>query len=84
MTGNGHAATTTLDKLTAGQCGTVVDVDSSSALGRRLLELGLVPGRRARMLREAPLGDPIEIDLYSSYLSIRRYEASLVQMQLES
>jgi len=75
---------TTLDRLIPGQGGTVVDVDSSSPLGRRLLELGVVPGRQARMLRRAPLGDPIEVGLPNSYLSLRLYEASLVQISVES
>lgn len=75
---------TTLDRLTPGQNGTVVDVDSTSPLGRRLLEMGLVPGRRARMLRHAPLGDPIEVGLRDSYLSLRRLEASLVLVVLDS
>lgn len=75
---------TTLDRLVPGQGGTVVDVDSSGPLGRRLLEMGLVPGRRARMLRHAPLGDPIEVGLRDSYLSLRRHEASLVQIVIEA
>jgi Fe2+ transport system protein FeoA len=75
--------TITLDQLIPGQRGRIVDVDTSSALGRRLLELGLVPGRRTQMLRSAPFGDPIEIELPGSYLSLRRYEASLVHVALE-
>lgn len=76
--------TTTLDRMLPGQAGHVVEVDAQSSLGRRLLELGLVPGRRARMLRAAPFGDPIEIELPNSYLTLRRYEASLVRIALEA
>ena len=75
--------TTTLDRLIPGQAGEIIDVNATSSLGRRLLELGVVPGRRARMLRSAPFGDPIEIELPGSYLSLRRYEASLVRIALE-
>jgi ferrous iron transport protein A len=75
---------TTLDKLEPGQEGVVTDVDVSNPLGRRLLELGIIPGQQARMLRRAPLGDPIEIGLSSSYLSLRLYEASLVRLSLNS
>ena len=74
----------TLDRLVPGQCGTVIDVDASCALGRRLLELGITPGRRAELLRAAPLGDPIEIRIAYSLLSLRRYEAQLVSMSLSA
>lgn len=74
--------TVTLDRLKVGQTAEVVRVDASGALGRRLLELGLVPGCIATVVRHAPLGDPIEVDLRSSLLSLRRYEAALVQMSL--
>jgi Fe2+ transport system protein FeoA len=76
--------TVTLDCLKVGQVATVVSVDASGALGRRLLELGLVPGCRATVVRHAPLGDPIEVDLRSSLLSLRRYEAALVDMRISN
>jgi len=76
--------TVTLDRLSPGESGTVLDVDRSSPQGRRLMELGIVPGRRARMLRCAPLGDPIEIGLPDSYLSLRRTEASLVRIAIDT
>lgn len=80
---NSERLSTTLDLLIPGQAGRVIDVNATTSLGRRLLELGLVPGRRARMLRAAPFGDPIEIELPNSYLTLRRYEASLVRIALE-
>jgi ferrous iron transport protein A len=73
---------TTLDRLAPGQQGQVIDVDATSALGCRLLELGIVPGRRAQLLRAAPLGDPIEIRIAHSLLSLRRYEARLVSVSV--
>jgi Fe2+ transport system protein FeoA len=76
-------STTTLDRMIPGQSGRIIDVNATSSLGRRLLELGVVPGRLAQMLRTAPFGDPIEIELPNSYLTLRRYEASLVRIALE-
>ena len=74
----------TLDQLKVGQAGEVVGVDTSGSLGRRLLELGIVPGREVRVVRLAPLGDPIEVDLKSSLVSLRNYEAALVDVSLFS
>ena len=70
----------TLDTFNNGESGTVISVDSSAPLGRRLLEVGLTPGVVARVIRRAPLGDPIEVSLPDVSLSLRAYEASLVRM----
>jgi len=48
---------------------------------RRLLEMGLLPGTRVRVVRRAPLGDPIELRLRNYSLSIRREEAALIEVE---
>jgi ferrous iron transport protein A len=53
-------------------------VGGDRAFRRRLMEMGLVPGARIRLVKVAPLGDPMEIELRHGRLSIRRHEASLV------
>jgi ferrous iron transport protein A len=70
----------TLDTFSNGESGTVISVDSSAPLGRRLLEVGLTPGIVARVIRRAPLGDPIQVSLPDGSLTLRAYEASLVRM----
>lgn len=45
---------------------------------RRLRELGMLPGTEIKVIRHAPLGDPIEITVRGSHLSIRREEADLI------
>jgi Fe2+ transport system protein FeoA len=42
--------------------------------------MGLVPGTRFTLVRRAPLGDPIEISLRGSLLSLRRSEAELIEI----
>ena len=51
------------------------------ATARRLLELGLLPGTEVRVIRRAPLGDPIELRLRDYSLSIRREEAALIEVE---
>jgi Fe2+ transport system protein FeoA len=48
----------------------------------RLRELGLVPGTKVRMVRKAPLGDPMEISVRGSRLAMRRREALQIGVQL--
>ena len=48
----------TLEKLRAGQAGTVLALRLEGPLRRRLRDLGLVEGARLRCLGRSPLGDP--------------------------
>ena len=74
---------THLDRMTPGQRGRVVGFTDDSPVARRLVELGLVPGRCVVYLRNAPLRDPVEIQVGTSFLSLRRAEASLVAVEVE-
>lgn len=51
------------------------------ATARRLMEMGLLPGTKVRVVRRAPLGDPIELRLRNYSLSIRREEAALIEVE---
>lgn len=48
---------------------------------RRLMELGLVPGTRVQVVGVSPLGDPLELELRGSRLSIRKKEALAIEVQ---
>ncbi|NOS99659.1 MAG: ferrous iron transport protein A [Phycisphaerales bacterium] len=65
----------TLDQLTIGQEGRVEQLDASCGSAARLMEMGLVPGTAVRVVRVAPLGDPIDILVRGYHLSLRRSEA---------
>ncbi len=70
----------TLDNLPHRQPALIVKVGGLRAFRRRLLEMGLVPGTEVQVTKVAPLGDPIEIDVRGSRLSIRKYEARLIEV----
>ncbi|MBS0659693.1 MAG: ferrous iron transport protein A [Verrucomicrobia bacterium] len=48
---------------------------------QRLREMGLVAGTRVRLLRFAPMGDPLELEVRGYRLSLRRAEAALIPVQ---
>lgn len=48
---------------------------------RRLVMLGATPGTPFDVVRIAPLGDPIEIRVRGSFISVRRDEAELMQVE---
>jgi len=67
-----------LSELSPAEVALVEHVGGERAFRRRLMELGLVPGTRVELKAIAPLGDPLELLVRGSSLSIRRAEAALV------
>ena len=63
-----------------GECGTVVRVSGDGPVAQRLLEMGIVEGTVLRVVRVAPLGDPMEIELHNYLLSLRKAEARRVEV----
>jgi ferrous iron transport protein A len=66
--------------LAAGQTGTVAELHLPGEVRARLLELGLTPGTSIQLLRFAPLGDPVEIRVRGSNLTLRRHEAEQIRV----
>lgn len=70
-----------LDRLPIGACGRVRSVAGSDELACRLLEMGLTPGTTVTMVGQAPLGDPLEVEVRGYRLSVRRSEAARVEVE---
>ncbi|MFO0849242.1 MAG: FeoA family protein [Gemmataceae bacterium] len=68
----------TLDQLGVGQSARVEAVAGDPALVQRLYEMGLLEGDTVEVIGVAPLGDPIEVRIGGTRLSLRRREASAV------
>ena len=60
---------------------TVKAVNGVRAVRRRLLELGLVPGTQVTVIGVSPLGDPLELEVRGSRLSIRKKEALAIEVE---
>jgi Fe2+ transport system protein FeoA len=71
----------TLAHLRRGRAATVVSVGGERPFRRRLMEMGLVPGTVVSVVNVAPLGDPLEIELRHSRISIRRVEAAVIAVR---
>jgi ferrous iron transport protein A len=71
-----------LDGLPLGEARTIdYIVGDTPELKRRLYALGFVPGAKITKLRVAPLGDPMQVRVGGSSVSIRRQEASMIHLQ---
>ena len=67
-----------LAALRVGARARVIAVKGSGAVARRLMEMGVVPGARVRVIKAAPLGDPIEVRVRGYHLALRRAEAQSI------
>jgi ferrous iron transport protein A len=77
---NPRGAAVTLDRLPVGASGRVVAVGGSGPLARRLMEMGVVPGAPVRVVKFAPLGDPLEVRVRNYHLALRRSEAETIKV----
>lgn len=73
---------TTLAQLLPGQRAEVVSLSGSPSLVQRLYELGLFEGETVEFLAVAPFGDPIEIRVGNSRLSLRKAEANGIAVRI--
>ncbi len=64
-----------LSELQVGDKAEVTGLEVEGSVRRRLLDMGLISGTRFKVLRVAPLGDPVEIFFKGMYLSLRKSEA---------
>jgi ferrous iron transport protein A len=66
----------TLSEIAVGQAGTVVGfVKGNNTYRQKLLAMGLLKGTPFKVVRVAPMGDPVEIAVRDFSLSLRRDEA---------
>lgn len=72
---------TTLDRLGVGHRGRVVSLRGDPALVQRLMEMGVLEGDDIEVLAVAPFGDPLELRVGDSRLSVRRADAALVEIE---
>ena len=70
-----------LSELRVGESGVVTTVNGEGAIRRRLFDMGITPGVEVYLRKKAPLGDPLEISLRGYELTLRKAEASLVQVK---
>jgi len=72
-----------LRQMTSSQRGLVSKVNAHGELGRRIRDMGLVPGTPIQILGRAPLKDPVAIRVRNFTLTLRNNEADHIQVEVE-
>lgn len=68
-------------ELLPGEQGIVARINPHGPSGQRLLAMGFLPGCPLRFLRQAPLGDPVMLEVRGCILCLRRCDANLVELE---
>ena len=70
-----------LSEAEEGRVYRIVGIEGVDVVRRRILDMGLLPGLKIRVIRRAPLRDPMEVEARGNPVSIRRAEASYVILE---
>ena len=70
-----------LNELLPGETARVTALTGTPSLMQRLAELGLFEGETLTVVALAPLGDPMEVHLGNTRLTLRQQEASTVTVE---
>ncbi len=65
------------------QSGTIAAVRARGELGRRMRDMGLVPGTVFTVKGRAPLKDPIALRIAGFTLTLRNSEADFIEVEVE-
>ncbi len=69
-----------LSKLQNGEYGIIAKVKGRGAFRKRITEMGFIKGKKVTVIKNAPLKDPIEYSIMGYEVSLRRSEASLIEV----
>jgi ferrous iron transport protein A len=65
------------------QSGTIVAVTAKGEMGRRIRDMGLVPGTMITVQGRAPLYDPVALRVMGFTLTLRNSEADFIHVEVE-
>lgn len=76
-----HPKAIGLKDMGVGESGSVVRICARGELGRRIRDMGIIPGSHLCVTGRAPLNDPLTIRLRGYTLSLRSSEAAYIMVE---
>ena len=73
----------TMRKMKDNQSATITAVRANGEMGRRIRDMGLVPGTKVKIQGRAPLKDPVALRLMGFTLTLRNSEADFIEVEAE-
>lgn len=74
--------TISLRHMQEDQTGKIVSIKAAGELGRRIRDMGLIPGKEIRIQGKAPLYDPVSLRIMGFTLTLRNSEADYIQVEV--
>ena len=71
----------TLKELEIGKSATIKTVGGSGALRQHFLDMGMIPGAEVTVVKLAPMGDPMELQIHGYELTLRLAEADQIEIE---
>ena len=71
----------TLDQLKANETVEIISVNGEGHNRQHLLEMGIIPGGKIKLIKYAPLGDPIEYKINGYELTLRKEDAKKISVK---
>ena len=69
-------------RMKKNQCGRISAVKVKGELGRRIRDMGLVPGTDVKIQGRAPLFDPVALRVRGFTLALRNSEADFIEVEV--
>ena len=73
----------TLKEAHIGETVRVVKIHGEGAVKRRIMDMGITKGVEIRIVKTAPLGDPVEIKVRGYELSLRKADSEIIEIEQE-
>ena len=73
---------TTLDKLEIGQSAVIKTVKGKGSRRQHFLDMGVIPDAVVKLVKYAPLGDPMEVLIHGYSLTLRKADAKMIEVEL--
>ncbi len=70
----------TLDELSNNEIGVITKIKGRGAFRKRITEMGFIKGKTVKVIKKAPLRDPVEYSIMGYEVSLRRSEAALIEV----
>ena len=70
----------TLSDIECGSTVKVVKLHCEGAIKRRIMDMGITKGTNIYVRKLAPLGDPIEVTVRGYELSLRKFDAKMIEV----
>ena len=71
----------TLKDLQPGQSAVIDTVGGEGELRQHFLDMGVIPNSDIMLVKYAPLGDPMELNVRGYELSVRKGDAEMIEVQ---